>query len=214
MSLVTKCPSCFTHFIVRPEQLEAHQGKVRCGQCQHVFVAQDHLSEQANTEKLDNTNTKETKPLILCGLLLIIAMMQALFFLRADIARTWPALKPALNSTCQVLGCKLPLPHKTELMAIDDTELVKDETHEGIIKFNCLITNNAPYAQAFPSIELTLTDKQDVPILRRRITPKDYLGASNAKLDDGLGGNDEVLVTLNLKTADLPVSGFRVFMID
>ena len=214
MHLVTKCPSCYTHFIVRPDQLEAHQGKVRCGQCQHVFIAQDHLSEQAATDNLSGNNTKSKKSLALYASLVVVALLQVIFFLRADIARTWPALKPALTNTCQVLGCVLPLPHKTELMAIDDTELVKDEAHQGVVKFSCLIINNAQQAQSYPSIELTLTDRQDVPILRRKITPKEYLSGSSIKLGEGLAGNDEVRVTLNINAANYPVSGFRALLVD
>jgi predicted Zn finger-like uncharacterized protein len=35
--MVTKCPACDTVFRVTPEQLQARQGKVRCGRCMTVF---------------------------------------------------------------------------------------------------------------------------------------------------------------------------------
>ncbi|MCW5605449.1 MAG: zinc-ribbon and DUF3426 domain-containing protein, partial [Burkholderiales bacterium] len=37
MSMVTRCPGCDTVFRVTPSQLQAHQGKVRCGRCMLVF---------------------------------------------------------------------------------------------------------------------------------------------------------------------------------
>lgn len=37
MSMVTRCPSCNTMFRVTPQQLQAQQGKVRCGRCMMVF---------------------------------------------------------------------------------------------------------------------------------------------------------------------------------
>jgi predicted Zn finger-like uncharacterized protein len=37
MALVTLCPDCGTTYRVRAEQLQAHGGKVCCGQCQSVF---------------------------------------------------------------------------------------------------------------------------------------------------------------------------------
>jgi len=43
--MITRCPNCNTSFRVTPEQLKAVQGKVRCGQCQHVFNAIDTLLE-------------------------------------------------------------------------------------------------------------------------------------------------------------------------
>lgn len=35
--MITKCPACATLFRVTPEQLQAHQGQVRCGRCMTVF---------------------------------------------------------------------------------------------------------------------------------------------------------------------------------
>lgn len=217
MSLVTQCPSCYTSFIVKPKQLKSHQGKVRCGQCQQVFVANDFLSERAVPEdvlKPEKKGMSLNKPvtLIILGLLVMLAVLQSLYFFRGEIARQWPALKPAIKTTCHYLGCTLPLPQHAELIAIDDTELVKDEMHAGIVKFSCVIVNNAPYAQSFPSIELTLTDQQDKPLTRRKIAPSEYLKGLEKSLDEGLAPNDEVRVTINLLTSDLPVAGFRAFV--
>lgn len=35
--MITQCPACGTHFRVTPEQLQVHQGQVRCGRCATVF---------------------------------------------------------------------------------------------------------------------------------------------------------------------------------
>lgn len=55
MSLATRCPTCDTLFKVTSGQLQLHEGKVRCGQCQTVFSGIEHLTS-ADTEawqKLD-----------------------------------------------------------------------------------------------------------------------------------------------------------------
>lgn len=60
MSLATRCPNCNTLFKVTSGQLQLHEGKVRCGQCQNVFSGIEHLTS-ADTEawqKLD-LGTKE-----------------------------------------------------------------------------------------------------------------------------------------------------------
>lgn len=44
--MLTRCPACETHFRVTPEQLKARSGRVRCGECQHVFNALDSLIEE------------------------------------------------------------------------------------------------------------------------------------------------------------------------
>lgn len=39
----TRCPECKTVFRVTPAQLKVREGMVRCGRCQHAFVADKHL---------------------------------------------------------------------------------------------------------------------------------------------------------------------------
>ena len=45
--MITHCPSCHTHFRVHAEQLAARAGQVRCGKCNRVFDALEHLSEES-----------------------------------------------------------------------------------------------------------------------------------------------------------------------
>ncbi len=44
--MLTRCPACATHFRVTAEQLKLRAGRVRCGECQHVFNALDTLIEE------------------------------------------------------------------------------------------------------------------------------------------------------------------------
>ena len=44
--MLTHCPACETHFRVTAEQLKTRSGRVRCGECQHVFNALDSLIEE------------------------------------------------------------------------------------------------------------------------------------------------------------------------
>jgi predicted Zn finger-like uncharacterized protein len=43
MPMMTRCPQCGTTFRITTDQLVSRQGKVRCGQCSHVFVALQSL---------------------------------------------------------------------------------------------------------------------------------------------------------------------------
>ena len=65
MALVTLCPECSTTFRVTSEQLEAHSGDVRCGQCQHVFNSFSTLitveeSEISRSAELNTSILNET----------------------------------------------------------------------------------------------------------------------------------------------------------
>lgn len=44
--MITRCPSCHTHFRVYAEQLAVRAGQVRCGKCNKVFDALEYLAEE------------------------------------------------------------------------------------------------------------------------------------------------------------------------
>lgn len=56
-SMITQCPKCSTAFRVSADVLTMAKGKVRCGQCFHIFEAQSHA-----TQTLDSTTSKSTSP--------------------------------------------------------------------------------------------------------------------------------------------------------
>ena len=49
--ILARCPACATTFRVRPEQLRARQGRVRCGQCQHAFNALETLVDEGSADE-------------------------------------------------------------------------------------------------------------------------------------------------------------------
>ena len=53
MSTSTQCPQCNTRFKVSQEQLDAHQGMVRCGCCQAVFNAAQYLQNDQPSPQLN-----------------------------------------------------------------------------------------------------------------------------------------------------------------
>lgn len=142
-------------------------------------------------------------------LLLLILLAQAAYFFRVDLAARLPVLKPALTGYCQLLGCSVPLPQKADLMSIESSDLEADPAHENQITLNALLRNRAPYAQAFPNLELTLNDTQDKPLARRIFKPKDYLPPLESE-KTGLLPNHELSVKLYLNTSDLKPTGYRL----
>ncbi|MDD5383358.1 MAG: zinc-ribbon and DUF3426 domain-containing protein [Gallionella sp.] len=144
-------------------------------------------------------------------LLLLVLFAQAAYFFRVDLAARLPGLKPALTGYCKLLGCSVPLPQKPDLMSIESSDLEADPTHVNQITLNALLRNRAPYAQAFPNLELTLNDTQDKPLARRIFKPKDYLPPLENE-QTGLLPNRELSVKLYLNTADLRPIGYRLVL--
>jgi len=142
-------------------------------------------------------------------LLVLVLFAQAAYFFRVDLAARMPGLKPALTVYCKLLRCSVPLPQKTDLMSIESSDLESDPAHENRVVLNALLRNRAPYAQAFPDLELTLNDTNDKPLARRTLKPKDYLPPQENE-QTGLLPNHELSVKLQLGTADLKPTGYRL----
>jgi len=138
-------------------------------------------------------------------------LAQAVYFLRIELAARLPGLKPALTSYCMLLKCSIPLPRKIDLMSIESSELEADPAHANVITLNAILLNHAPYAQAYPDLELTFTDTQDRVVARRTFKPVEYLKPEENE-KQGLASNRETSVKLRLDTADLKPTGYRLFL--
>lgn len=144
--------------------------------------------------------------------LLLVLIMQSAFFFRADLAARSPSLKPALISYCRILKCTVPLPRHTDLISIESSVLEADPANASLITLNALLRNHAPYAQAFPNLELTLNDIQDKPLARRSFTPENYLPKTESA-SAGLPASHELEINLRLNTGNLKPSGYRLVLL-
>jgi len=142
-------------------------------------------------------------------LMAMLLLAQSAYFFRVELAARLPQLKPALAGYCKLLKCTVPLPQKTNLIGIESSELEADHEHENQINLNALLRNRAPYAQAFPNLELTLNDSQDKPLARRIFRPADYLPQQD-KETAGIQPNSELSLRLRLHTGDLRPFGYRL----
>ena len=170
------------------------------------------IDDLANKAKLEKKQTKLNTGLLFLGLsLLILASLQTIYFLRSKISSEYPQFKPYLVQACGAVQCDIDMPKNLDLLTIDDSDMQENKTYEKVIDFSSLLINNANYNQAYPNIELTLTDTNDKPVIRRLITPTEYL-KTNANLADGIIGNDQIRLKLAISVADVSVAGYRVLL--
>ena len=170
------------------------------------------IDDLAHVTKLEKKKTKLNIWLLLLSLLLLaLATFQIIYFLRSKIASEYPQFKPYLVQACAAVQCSIDLPKNLDFFTIDDSDMQESEAYERVIDFSSLLINNANYSQSYPNIELTLTDIDDKPVVRRLIRPREYLKA-NANLTEGMPGKDEIRVNLAINVADLSVAGYRVLL--
>jgi predicted Zn finger-like uncharacterized protein len=267
--MLTRCPQCATVFRVSTEQLQARQGKVRCGHCANVFNALDALldteaqsnkdtehaaladtyakpmaeahaepyftpeSESELEEDLDFTaisDDEERESIIEAleepprsrrlaawlwafGALIMLAVLvaHAAYQFRGELAARYPELRPHLSAMCSNLECEIPLPRKSELVSIEGSDLHPEGAQKNRLALAATIRNNAPYAQAYPYLELTLTDRRDQALARRVFQPRDYLRAG-ADVAAGIAANSDVAISMMIEVRDLEASGYRIYV--
>ena len=145
------------------------------------------------------------------ALLLVALVLQLGYALRASIAAAWPATRPALERVCDYLGCDVPLPRRTEQLAIESSDLQADPKRPNTVILTASLRNRGSSVVAHPALELTLTNAQDQGIAKRIFQPADYLDAPSSE-SRGMAAMSEVSVRIALDTGELKPAGYRLFL--
>lgn len=145
-------------------------------------------------------------------LLLALALAaQTAYFRRDWLAAHYPAARPVLERLCAVAGCELGLPADAERIRLESSELQTDPARPGGVVLQAGLRNLASWPQAWPHLELTLTDAAGRPVARRHFPPQDYLPAGSA-LGAGLPPGEEVPIRLPLELAGIEAVGYKLFI--
>ena len=139
--------------------------------------------------------------------LLLLLFLQVMTTFRNPLAAQFPQWKPTLVALCKLSGCQVDLPAQIEALAIEQGELqtIKEQT----FSYVSLLRNQSRSVQAWPSIELTLNDANDKPLLRRVIAPRDYLPA-NIDVSQGFAPRSEQTIKLYFALDQLTASGYHI----
>jgi hypothetical protein len=108
---------------------------------------------------------------VLAGVLSLTLCMQVVFHHRDRIASQVPALRPLLTALCASFQCRLGPPRRIESIAIESSAFTR--VRADAFRLSLTLSNQADIALAVPALELTLTDLQDQPVLRRVLKPSD-----------------------------------------
>jgi predicted Zn finger-like uncharacterized protein len=153
-----------------------------------------------------------TRRLLMVGGAVLLALLlaaQLVTGFRNVLAARYPGARPVLNAGCAVLRCRIGLPTQIENLAIETGEL--STLGVDTYSLNTLLRNQGSLVQAWPSIQLELTDANDKPLLRRVFGPAEYLpqGVSSAA---GFGARSEQPVRLNFALTGLKPSSYHMIV--
>jgi predicted Zn finger-like uncharacterized protein len=154
-----------------------------------------------------------TRPAVRAALALLLVALAALLAGqiawrdRDRLALTTPGLRPWLARMCDVMRCRLGPPLQIESIAIDTSSFnkLRGDTY----RLNVTLRNQAPAEVAMPSLELTLTDSQDQPVLRRVLEPGEF-APGRAALPAAGDWSTSFALAVNAGTAGGRIAGYRL----
>lgn len=150
------------------------------------------------------------------ALLLLLGCLQFAWLFRSELTRWVPESRPLLEKACALAGCSVPYPQVIkadgdDLIVIESSSFTPDSAQETSFRLNATVLNKAGFNQAWPHLELTITDRFDIAIARRVLAPAEWLPPAYATLP-AFESHSEVTANLTLNLGQLPASGYRLYV--
>lgn len=116
---------------------------------------------------------------IAIGVLAIVLLLQILIADRAHLASD-AGWRPLLTRMCSILRCDLPPWREPQAFTMLTRDVRPVSRHAGILQVQASFRNDARWAQAWPMLQLSLSDADGRVIGSRVFAPADYLGRTPA----------------------------------
>ena len=143
--------------------------------------------------------------LVVLGLCLATALAaQVAVHERNRVAAVAPQLRPLLLALCEPLGCELAPLRQISEVVIDSSSFNKARGDSYVLAVT--MKSRSTVALEMPAVELTLTDAQDQPVLRRVLLPADM----GAPQELAAGGEWSASVSVLVTTGGARVAGYRL----
>jgi predicted Zn finger-like uncharacterized protein len=142
---------------------------------------------------------------VLGSLAVVMLAGQILLEYRDLAAARFPGIRPALESTCAALGCRVEAARAINSLAVESSGLVRIE-RSSIYRLQVALRNRAGIDVALPLLDLSFTDSQGRLIARKVLRPTE-LGVTQSTL----GAGRELALQTTLQTgAGEPISGYTI----
>jgi len=153
---------------------------------------------------------------LLDTLALIVLLAQLAVIYRVQIADQFPATRPVLERLCGAWGCQLDYPRRLDQLAILSSSLrMQPRTDQGtdadgLLRLTLYVTlrNQDQRTQQWPTLRLDLTDVSGAVVIRKHLSPTDYLPTALA--DQPFAGRSELALRLPMQVQDVAVSGYQI----
>ncbi len=142
----------------------------------------------------------------LAGVLLLgVLLLQVALQERNRLASQYPAIRPLLQVLCAPLQCRIDPPRRIADVVIDSSAFNKARGEGYVLAVT--LRSRADFPVATPALELTLTDAQEQPVLRRVLMPQDLNAPAELPAGSDWGGSWPVRIA---GAAAPRVAGYRL----
>lgn len=142
---------------------------------------------------------------LVCVLLLVALLGQLLYHFRTEIVLRIPDAAALYER----VAVDIPLPRDPALVSIETSDLQSDNAR-GLFVLQATLKNRATYPQAWPALELSLTDTNDTVVSRRVMYAAEYLPPGTTS--DAFPANGEIAVKLWIEAREIGASGYRLYI--
>lgn len=143
-------------------------------------------------------------------LLSLALLAQCVLVFRSEIVQSSPQFRPFMENLCAGLGCELPLPQDASEIAIESSDIQPDASREAFFTLHATLRNRADFPQAYPHLEITLTDARDKALVRKVLEPTQWLPGNAPK--DAFPAKREVATRISFEAPGVAAAGYRVYV--
>jgi hypothetical protein len=142
----------------------------------------------------------------LAALLLLSGLgLQLAWQYRADLLKAFPALQPL----CDRIGCLPGVVRAPDRFSVVQRDIQPTANETGSLTLSAMIRNDAETAQPLPDIQLSLLDNNGGVLVRRRLTPDDYLFPAPPK-EKVVTPGEVITITLDFEDPGYLATGFSI----
>lgn len=172
-----------------------------------------NLTIEREYYELSEPHKKQSGWIIASLVLCILLTGQLIYSYRSEISVQVPSARLYLEQYCELLGCTIPPSQQADLLSIESSDLRSDSAEgPGPTTLTAILRNYAPFPQAYPLLELTLTDVQEQTLASHIFKPSEYLGRET-RSGQTIAPGQEIEVKVHLDTGDLNAAGYKLFIL-
>jgi len=141
------------------------------------------LSEQLESELMEAglhsaiVSTHRVRRLIwnsAAALLIMTLGLQYIYVIRDELAQS-SSYRPWIETYCGIIGCHIPLRRELQSIELLQREIAQDPDADNVLQVRAMFVNQATFRQAYPVVQVTLSDTNNQIIAMRQLRPEEYL---------------------------------------